>query len=59
MCMSSPKIEEPDPVPTFEQARPEDEEMTARRDERKRLKQAFNSRSTILSDNGRKTLLGV
>ena len=62
MCLgSSPKVETPDPVPTFEQAKPEDEEMTARQDERRRLRRAFNSRNTILDGgySGRKNLLGV
>ena len=59
MCLgSTPKIEEPDPVPTFEQAKPEDEEMIARQDERRRLRRAFNSRNTIL-DGGNKNILGV
>ena len=61
MCMSkTPKVKEPDPTPTFEEAKPADEEMTARQDERKRLRRAFNSRNTLLdTGGGRKTLLGV
>ncbi len=62
MCMSkTPKVKAPDPVPTFEEAKPVDEEITARQDERKRLRQAFNARNTILDGGnaGRKTLLGV
>lgn len=61
MCLgSTPKVETPAPVPTFEQAKTDDV-MTARRDERKRLKQAVNTRTTMLGgafDGGRKTLLG-
>ena len=60
MCMSkTPKVKEPDPTPTFEEAKPADEEMVAREDERKRLRRAFNARSTLLDSGGRKTLLGV
>nr|MBQ6739595.1 hypothetical protein [Synergistaceae bacterium] len=57
----TPKVTQPDPTPVFEEAKPADEEMTARRDERKRLRQAFNARNTILDGGnaGRKTLLGV
>ena len=60
MCMSkTPKVKEPDPTPTFEEAKPADEEMTARQDERKRLRRAFNARNTLLDTGGRNTLLGV
>ena len=63
MCFpKTPKVETPPPAPTLEQAKTDDE-VTARQDERKRLRRAVNSRSTILSgqDNafGRKTLLGL
>ena len=63
MCLptSSPKIETPAPTPTFEEAKTDDE-ITSRQDERKRLKRAVNSRTTILSGSenaGRKTLLGL
>ena len=61
MCMSStPKVETPAPVPTYETAKTDDA-MIARTDERKRLRRAVNSRTTILggeSYGGRKTLLG-
>ena len=34
MCMSkTPKVKEPDPTPTFEEAKPADEEMTARQED--------------------------
>lgn len=50
------------PTPTFEEAKT-DEATVARRDERKRLKQAMNTRTTMLGggldSSGRKTLLGV
>lgn len=64
MCLSSPKmpeVQQPAPTPTFETAKPADEELTARQDERKRMRRAFNSRTTILDggNTGRKTLLGV
>jgi hypothetical protein len=62
MCMpKAPKVNTPPPPPQLEQAKPEDIETKARQDERRRMKGAVNSRSTILSsgyDNGRKTLLG-
>lgn len=62
MCMgSSPKMELPAPSPTFEQAKTDDV-VTARGDERKRLRRAFNTRTTMLGGaadtGGRKTLLG-
>ena len=61
MCMpKTPKVETPSPAPTVEQAKPDDI-ATARQDERKRLRSAVNSRTTILSEGtqgGRKTLLG-
>ena len=61
MCLgSSPKVETPAPAPTFEQAKTDDV-VTARTDERKRLRRAFNTRTTMLGgalDTGRKTLLG-
>ena len=61
MCMpSTPKVETPPPAPTIEQAKTDDV-ATARQDERKRLRNAANARTTILSEgnsNGRKTLLG-
>jgi hypothetical protein len=58
----TPKVETPPPAPTMEQANT-DEATVARQDERKRLLNAVNSRTTILSEggsagNGRKTLLG-
>ena len=63
MCMpKAPKVETPAPPPTIEQARTDD--ASARQDERKRLRGAMNSRTTILSEgssgtgSGRKTLLG-
>jgi len=58
---STPKVETPAPTPTVEQAKTDDV-ATARQDERKRLRGAMNSRTSILSqrDNqGRKTLLGA
>ena len=60
MCLgSTPKVETPPPPPTIEQAKTDDVAI-ARQDERKRLRRAVNSRTTILSEgqNGRKTLLG-
>jgi hypothetical protein len=61
MCLpKTPKIQTPPPPPTYEQARTDDVAI-ARQDERKRLRNAVNSRTTILSErdnNGRKTLLG-
>jgi hypothetical protein len=56
----TPNINTPPPPPTYEQARVDDVAV-ARQDERKRLRNAVNSRTTILSgdeSNGRKTLLG-
>ena len=64
MCLpKAPKVETPAPAPTIEQARTDDAAI-ARQDERKRLRGAMNSRTTILSEgasgtsSGRKTLLG-
>jgi hypothetical protein len=61
MCFpKTPKVQTPPPQPTYEQARTDDVAL-ARQDERKRLRNAVNSRTTILSEgnsNGRKTLLG-
>ena len=64
MCFpKAPKVETPPPAPTLEQAKTDDA-VTARKDERKRLRGAMNSRTTILSEgasgtgSGRKTLLG-
>ena len=59
MCFpKAPKLETPPPPPTMEQAKT-DGAAIARDSERKRLKSAVNSRTTILSEgNGRKTLLG-
>ena len=62
MCMpSAPKVETPPPPPVMEQAKTDDV-LTARQDERKKMRGAVNSRTTILSEgsgsNGRKTLLG-
>ena len=62
MCMpKAPKVETPAPPPTIEQAKTDDAAV-ARQDERKRLRGAMNSRTTILSEgapgSGRKTLLG-
>ena len=62
MCMpKAPKVETPAPPPTIEQAKTDDA-VVARQDERKRLRGAMNSRTTILSEgapgSGRKTLLG-
>lgn len=60
MCMpKAPKVETAPPPPTMEQAKTDDA-VTARQDERKRLRGAMNSRTTILSEqgSGRKTLLG-
>ena len=64
MCLpKTPKVETPAPAPTYEEAK-SDDVVSARQDERKRLRRAVNSRTTILSgqenDNyGRKTLLGL
>lgn len=65
MCIgggSSPKVETFAPTPTFQEAKT-DEATIARRDERKRLKQAMNIRTTMLGggidSSGHKTLLGV
>lgn len=62
MCFpKAPKVETPPPAPTIDQAKTDDA-VTARQDERKRLRRAMNSRTTILSgrdDQGRKTLLGM
>ena len=62
MCLpKTPKMNTPPPPPQLEQAKPEDIETKAREDERRRLKGAVNSRTTLLSrdaGNGRKTLLG-
>ena len=61
MCFPKvPKVETPPPAPTLEQAKTDDA-VTARRDERKRLRGAMNSRTSILGgrdEQGRKTLLG-
>ena len=64
MCFpKAPKVETPPPAPTIDQAKTDDA-VTARQDERKRLRGAMNSRTTILSEgasgtsSGRKTLLG-
>lgn len=60
MCLgSTPKVETPPPAPTMETAKTDDA-ILARQDERKRLRRAINSRTTVLSDGGtgRKTLLG-
>ena len=65
MCLpKAPKVETPPPPPTMEQAKTDDAAI-ARQDERKRLRGAMNSRTTILSEqgknspgSGRKTLLG-
>lgn len=62
MCFpKAPKVETPPTAPTIDQAKTDDA-VTARQDERKRLRGAMNSRTTILSgrdDQGRKTLLGM
>lgn len=62
MCMpKAPKVNTPPPAPTLEQAKTDDA-VTARQDERKRLKGAVNSRTSILGgrdEQGRKTLLGM
>lgn len=62
MCMpKAPKVNTPPPAPTLEQAKTDDA-VTARQDERKRLKGAMNSRTSILGgrdEQGRKTLLGM
>lgn len=62
MCMpKAPKVETPPPAPTIEQAKTDDA-ATARDDEKKRLKGAMNSRTSILggrNEQGRKTLLGM
>lgn len=62
VCMpKAPKVETPAPPPTIEQARTDDAAI-ARQDERKRLRGAMNSRTTILGgrdEQGRKTLLGM
>lgn len=62
MCFpKAPKIETPPPPPQIEQAKTDDA-VTARQDERKRLRGAMNSRTSILGgrdDQGRKTLLGM
>lgn len=64
MCMgSTPKVETPAPAPTMETAHTDDA-IQARSDERKRMRRAVNSRSTVLTSGGgmsfegRKTLLG-
>ena len=64
MCLGGgkmPDVQQPAPTPTFEQAKTDDV-VTARTDERKRLRRAFNTRTTMLGsltdDGGRKTLLG-
>jgi hypothetical protein len=60
MCLpKAPKINTPPPPPVMEQAKT-DEVVTAREDERKRLRNAVNSKSTILDQGGSsgKTLLG-
>ena len=49
MCFpKAPKVETPPPAPTLEQAKTDDA-VTARRDERKRLRGAMNSRTSILA----------
>ena len=62
VCMpKAPKVETPPPAPTLEQARTDDAAI-ARQGERKRLRGAMNSRTTILGgrdEQGRKTLLGM
>lgn len=65
MCLptgKTPKVVSPPPPPTIEQAKTDDA-LNARDAERKRLRGAINSRTTILSggrdDKGRKTLLGL
>ena len=62
MCFTkAPKVETPPPAPTLEQAKTDDA-VTARKDERKRLRGAMNSRTSILGgrdEQGRKTLLGM
>jgi hypothetical protein len=65
MCIGggkTPEVQTFAPTPTYEEAKT-DEGTAARRDERKRLKQAMNTRTTMLGggidSNGRKTLLGV
>lgn len=63
MCLpKTPKIETPPPAPTFDEARV-DNPADIRQDERKRQRNAVNSRTTLLSQGsdsgtGRKTLLG-
>lgn len=62
MCIGgkTPTVTPPAPTPTFEQAKTDDV-VTARTDERKRLRRAMNTRATMLGDGldgGRKTLLG-
>lgn len=61
MCMPKPpKMETPPPPPTIEQAKTDDV-VDSRKNERERLRNAANARSTILNEgasNGRKTLLG-
>lgn len=62
MCVAkTPDIETPPPPPTVEEARTDDV-ANARNDERKRLRGAMNSRSSILGgrdENGKKTLMGM
>lgn len=62
MCFpKAPKVETPAPPPKLEQAKTDDA-VVARQDERKRLRGAMNSRTTILTgrdEQGRKTLLGM
>lgn len=64
MClpkMSSPKLETPSPAPTYESAKTDDVVRT-RAEERKRMRRAVNTRTTILSGqegSERKTLLGI
>lgn len=63
MCIgSTPEIqtvETPPPV-SYEEASPAQAEVTARRQERKRAKRAFNQMDTVLGSNtpGMKTILG-
>ena len=63
MCIGgkTPDVQQPAPTPVYEQAKTDDV-VTARRDERKRLKQAMNTRATMLGGSfnggGPKTLLG-
>ena len=62
MCFpKAPQVETPPPAPTIDQAKTDDA-VTARQDERKRLRGAMNSRTSILGgrdEQGRKTLLGM